>query len=425
MSRWAAIAAVVGIAGILLFAVFWFFRLAPPRSITITTGPEGSMSQINAQKYRKILWERNRVELKILPSEGSAENLKRLNDESMAVDIGFVQSGVTNDVKSGNIMSLGSVTYQPLLVFYRANQPVTLLSQLKGKRLAIGPVGSGTRGLALTLLKMNGIEPGADTVLSDAEAEQAAKELLEGELDAAFMMGDSASPQLMRKLLLTPEVQLMSFAQADAYTRKVTYLNRLELPMGSLDFGANIPKQDAHLIGPTVELLARKNLHPALSDLLLEAAQEVHGSAGLLRRKGEFPSLLEQEYPISQEAVRYHKSGKGFLYQRLPFWLASVVNRFLLVFVPVFVLLIPAVKVIPAALALKTKLRFYRWYRALLLLEYDLRREMTPERRKELQVRLEGIAQAVNHMKVPASYADQFYGLREHVEFVRERLTQS
>jgi hypothetical protein len=235
-------------------------------------------------------------------------------------------------------------------------------------------------------------------------------------------MGDSASAQVMRKLLLTPEVHLMSFAQADAYTRRVSYLNRLEMPMGSLDFGANIPKQDMHLIGPTVELLARNDLHPALSDLLLEAAQEVHGGSGLLKHKGEFPMLLEQDYPISPEAARYHKSGKGFLYRRLPFWLASVINRILLVFVPVFVVLIPAMKLIPAMLALRTKLRFYRWYRALLLLEYDLRHDITPERRKDLQARLEGIAQSVNRMKVPASYADQFYGLREHVEFVRERL---
>jgi hypothetical protein len=192
--------------------------------------------------------------------------------------------------------------------------------------------------------------------------------------------------------------------------------------MGSLDFGLNVPKEDIHLIGPTVELLARRDLRASLCDLLLDAATEVHGGSGLFRKKGEFPALTARDYPISQEALRYQKSGKGFLYRSLPFWLASVVNRILLVFVPLVLLLLPALKVIPSVLGWKTKLRLYRWYRALLLLEYEVRDEMAPEKRAETLKRLDAIEQTVNYARVPASFADQFYSLKGHIKLVRARL---
>ena len=421
LSRVAAIASLMVTAGILVLAIFLFIRLAPPKVITITSGPTGSVFESNAVKYANIL-QRNHVTLRILPSEGSKENLQRLNDMSVNVDVGFVQGGVSNEVNSGKIVSLGSITYEPLLVFYRGTNVVSLLVEFKGKRLAVGPVGSGTRTLSLALLKSSGIEPGGATTLLDFEADAAAAALQKGEADAIFLTADSASPQLMRKLLLDPEVHLMSFAQADAYTRRLSYLNKLDLPMGSLDFGLNIPKHDVHLVGPTVELLARNDLHPALCDLLLEAAREVHGPAGLLKRKNEFPAPLEHDYAISSEALRYYKSGKSFLYRVLPFWMASVINRMVLVFLPAFIVLIPILRLIPTMLRWRMKLRLYRWYRALLLLDRDLRGDLTAGQRQELASRLDEIERAVNAMKVPASFADQFYGLRGHIDFVRERL---
>jgi TRAP-type uncharacterized transport system substrate-binding protein len=424
VNRWIAVAVAVGAAGVLGAAVFLFFYLAPPKSITITSGPEGSAFQTNAMKYRKILMRNAGVDLKIVPSGGSVENLKRLTDPKSAVDVGFVQGGISNEAASGNVVSLGSVYYEPMLVFYRGTGTVSLLSEFKGKRLAIGSPGSGTRALALALLKLNGIEPGGDTEMVDSEAEESVKALLGDKVQAVFLTSDSAPPRLMRQLLLNPEVHLVNFTQADAYARRVSYLNRLDLPMGALDFGLNIPKEDVRLVGPTVELVARKGLRPTLIDLLLDAAQEVHGSAGLLRKKGEFPSLVAHEFPISGEAVRYQKSGKSFLYRELPFWMASTVNRVLLVFVPLVVLLIPGLRMIPALLGWKTKLRLYRWYRALLSLEYEMRGEVLPEKREELLARLNAIEEAVNGSKIPASYGDQFYGLRFYIDFVKERLAR-
>jgi hypothetical protein len=261
----------------------------------------------------------------------------------------------------------------------------------------------------------------------DLGPEEAAKGLAEGTVDAVFLMGDSASSQVLRALLHSPGVHLFSVAQADAYTRRFGFLNKLQLPRGSIDFGKDLPPQDVTLVGPTVELISRASLPPALCDLLLEAAREVHGNATLLQKRGEFPAPLPHEFQLSPEASRYYKSGKSFLYRSLPFWLASLVNRVLVAFVPMVLVLIPGLRFVPIAYKWRTQLRIYRWYRNLLRVERDLVGEMTGHRREELLRRLDHIERSVNQLKVPASFAGQFYGLREHIGFVRRRLaaTQS
>lgn len=420
---------VLVLLGVIWLAVRYFYP-APPDTITISSGPDGSSFRLNAERYAKIL-ARNGVKLVILPSQGSLENLQRLKDPKVKLDLAFVQGGVARPEDAENLASLGSLFHVPVMVFYRAGfrdtkerKPPDQLADFAGKRIAIGQDGSGTHALALALLKANGIEPGGKTVLEDIGGEEAADALLAGKLDAALLMGDSATPQVLRKLLRSEEVRLFNFRQADAYTRRFPYLNRLDLPMGAFDVGKNMPAEDYALIGPTVELVARNNLAPALSDLMIEAAREVHGRAGLFQRAGQFPSPQEHEFRISDDATRYYASGKGFLYRNLPFWLANIVNRVLVVIVPLVVVLIPGLRMVPWLYSWRIRSRIYRWYGALIALERAAMNEPTNEERLKLRGRLDEIENAVNQMKVPLAFADQFYVLRVHIGFVRDRLAQ-
>jgi hypothetical protein len=236
-------------------------------------------------------------------------------------------------------------------------------------------------------------------------------------------MGDSAPTQTLRDLIRSSDVHAYNFTQADAYVRRYAYLNRIVLPEGSFDFGKNLPAHDLVLVGPTVELVARTGLNSALSDLLLGVAQEVHGKAGLLHKRGEFPAPLEHEFKLSDDALRYYKSGKSFLYRAIDsFWLASLLNRMLVAFVPVVLLLIPAIRFFPSAYKWGIQLRFYRCYRRLLRLEQDATGSLSKDQRQSLLGRLDEIERAVNHLKVPASFGDRFYGLQGHILFVRDRL---
>lgn len=417
-------APLVLITTIVIVAAYWYVRPAPPDTITIISGPPDSVFQRTAEKYRKIL-ARNDVKLRILPSEGSLENLKKLNDPAVRADVGFVQGGVSTGFSVEKLVSLGSVFHEPLVVFYRSAVPMNRISGLKGKRLAIGRDGSGTHVLALILLKANGIEPGGATTLMALSGEDAAQALIKKKVDAAFLMGDSAAPPIMRKLLRTDGIRLLDIAQADAYIRRFPYLNKLDLPMGVFDIDKNLPSRDIHLIGPVVELVARDDLHPALSDLLIETAREVHGGAGLLQRAGEFPAPLEHEFRISKDAKRFYSSGKGFFYRILPFWLASLADRTLVFLVPIVVLLIPGIKMVPKFYNWRVKSRIYRVYGKLIALERGMLSQPAPEAREEMLRQLDDIETEVNKMKMPLAFADQFYVLRDHIGFVRGRYSNT
>jgi hypothetical protein len=406
---------------LVIMLLVWMVDPAPPKTITMSAGPRDSSFLITANQYKKIL-ARNGIRLNVLESDGSEQNLQRLLDPKQHVDIALVQGGLADGLDTSSLMSLGSVFYVPVVVFYRGTG-VTQLSQLEGKRIAIGREGSGTRRLALKLLDANGIEPGGDTVLMPSDGLQAATQLVAGEVDAAILSGDSATRGLMLRLLRVPGISVINFEEASAYTRLFPYLDRIDLPPGVLDLKHRIPPETVHLISPTVELVARTNLHPAISDLLIEAAQEVHGMPGLLQHAGQFPNPVAHEYQVSEDAQRYYKTGKSFLYRTLPFWLASIGDRTLVLLLPVAVLLFPSMRLIPALYRWRIRSRIYRYYGSLIAIERDALAHSTGEERKQLFAQLDEIEASLNRLRMPLAYADAFYVLREHVGFVRSRLT--
>jgi hypothetical protein len=400
---------------------FGFFNVAAPTTLTLASGPQGSAFERYALRYQAILAKEG-VKLKLLPSQGSSSNLAMLKHDKVAVDVGFVLGGEASDGVPPQLVSLGSVAYQPLMIFYRG-APRTLLSDFKGLRLDIGPEGSGSRRLALALLKVNGIEPGDGTQWVDTAADDTVKALHQRRIDAFFAMSESTPAELTRQLLRTPEIHLYNVVQADAYARRINYLNKLWLPRGGIDLGEDIPADDVELVGPTVELIARDSLHPALIDLLLEAAKEVHGKAGLYRKRGEFPAPQEHEFRISEDAARYYASGRSLLYRTFPFWIASLVARILAVLVPVVLLLIPAFRIVPALYRWRMSSRIYRWYGALQRLEHEAHKSVGDAVRRQALLReLDQIENSVQKIVVPAAFGDLFYGLRGHIGAVRKRL---
>jgi hypothetical protein len=400
---------------------FVFLNSSPPSTLTMSSGPAGSSFATNAERYRKIL-AREGVSLKVLPSQGSRENLARLSNPKAGVDVGFVVGGETAASGVGHLMSLGSLSYQPLMIFYRGRVR-TLISDFKQARVDIGLEGSGASALAQTLLDANGIKSGDGTQIGHRAPEASIQALLDGKIDAVFAMSDSTPSTLMRQLLRDEDIHLFSFVQAEGYTHRITYLNRLVMPRGAIDFGEDIPAQDVALIAPTVELVARDSLHPALSDLLLEAAREIHGRAGMFKKSGEFPAPIEHDFAISPDASRYYASGRGFLYRSFPFWIASLIERVIAIVVPLTIILVPGFKIAPAVFRWRVVSRIYRWYAVLQHIERDsYERPLDAARCEELMHRLDQVEATVTKLSVPPAFGDLLYGLRSHIEVVRASL---
>jgi TRAP-type uncharacterized transport system substrate-binding protein len=398
----------------------WLWLSAPPRSITIAAGPEGSSFYRYAEQYKERLALRG-VGVNIVATGGSADNLKRLNAPDSKIDLAFVQGGLVAE-KPPELLSLGTVSFQPVWVYYRGTTKISRLSELAGKRIGIGEPGSGTHTLATALLKENGIT-GEPSKLVESPAEGAAADLIANKLDAVFLMGEAAPLQTLRTLMRAPDIQMFNFVQAEAFTRRVRYLNRIVVPQGAFDLGANMPPQDVQLVGPGIELVVREGFNAAVTDMLLAQAREVHGRAGAMAKRGEFPAPLERDFTLSDDALRFYKTGLGFTYRVVDsFWVASLINRVLVAIVPIILLTVPAIRLLPIAYRWSVQLRIYRCYRPLLQLERELHMPITKEEAAELNEQLDEIETDVNALKVPASFAYQFYALRGHVAFVRSRL---
>jgi len=400
-----------------VFAVaLHFLEPAPPDSIVLSTGPEDSGYHMFALRYREIL-ARDQVKLELRPSAGSQENISRLLDDESAVEVGFLQGGSAYAANAPELVSLGSVYYEPLWVFYRGPE-VHDFGGLRGKKLAIGPEASGTRALALQLLAVNAAVMPPTMLLSD-DGKQANELLLRGKLDAVFIVGPPESP-LVEQLAVAPGIRLLNLDRAEAYTRRFPSLTKLILPQGVFDFVKNLPAHDVTLLSSTANLLAVDSLHPALAYLLMRAASEVHGSAGLLRKAGEFPAPLNSEFPLSAEAQRYYKSGPPFLQRYLPYWAAVLVDRMWLTLLPLLALLIPLGRIIPGIYRWRVRSRIYRWYAKLKELELELDDQSSPEGLKALLVRLNEIERAVNRINTPLAYTDNLYAFRQNVNLVRQ-----
>jgi TRAP-type uncharacterized transport system substrate-binding protein len=411
---------------VLSIAAVWltvhFVPPAPPHVLTMSAGPKGSAFETVAMRYQKIL-ARSDINLKIISSEGSLENLSRLTDKSSGTDVALVQSGVAASDDVSDLVSLGSVFYQPLTIFYRGAKPLTRLSELRSERIAIGSEGSGTRSLALALLGANGIDLNGPTQLVDLEGEAASAALLHNQVDAIFLAGDSASPDTIRKMAYESDIHLFKFSQLDAYLRRFPYLNELLLPEGAFDLGENLPSSDITLLAPTVELVAHTSLHPALCDLLIEAATEVHGGASFLQAAGVFPTPLMHSFPVSSEAARYYKSGnRSFSYRYLPFWLASLLDRTLVILVPIVVVIIPGLHYLPQLYYWRIARRIHRRYEELMAVEREAG-DLSEDRRAALLARLDDIERSVISGQMPGSHAEKLYFLREYIGLVRATLS--
>ena len=423
--NWLALAAYLVMLGAALLVARRYANPAPPSRIVIATGADEGDYQTYAALYRSII-KKSGIELSIRQSTGTVENLRLLKDPKSAVDVAFVQDGLDDSEEESRLVSLGSLYYEPLWVFYprRHGQPeLSRFSQLSGKRLAIGEPGGGTQALAVRILKASGVD-GTNTRLLYLSYVEAVQALRKGEIDAGFFL-TTADDDLIKPMLADPNLRLMSADQAEAITRQLPFLNHLVLPHGAIDLQTNLPDQDVHLVASTATLVAREGLHPALIDLLLLAATEVHAEPGFFEKKGEFPIDKDYDFRISPEAKRFYKSGERFWLRYLPFWVANLAERFIHVVIPLLALLFPLFRTVPRLREWWIKSGIYKRYGELKYLETQMKAETDRQKFAEHLRELDGIEDRVNHMKVPLEYSEHLYGLREHIEFVRGKLTRA
>ncbi|HET9822431.1 MAG TPA: TAXI family TRAP transporter solute-binding subunit [Burkholderiaceae bacterium] len=407
----------------LLGLAYWALDPNPPRRVVLATGlPQGAYAEFGARYAERLA--RHGIQVELRNTQGAAENLALLGDPGSGVDIAFAQGGAAEARDDEGLLSLGSMFHEPVWLFYRRDSAQRLLkaprlsalAQLAGWRVNIGAPGSGVPHVAHQLLEANRIEP-ASIALSRQPLTPAVADLLEGRLDAVVLA--SAPESLMVQMLLrTPGIELFDFVQADAYTRRFAFLNAVTLPRGVVDLASDMPPADVHMVAPTATLVARASLHPALVQLFVQAAQDVHGQPGWFQRKGDFPNARDGERPLAPEAERFYRNGVPWLQRYLPFWLANLVDRMWIALLSIVAVLLPLSRVVPPLVELRIRSRVFRWYGQL----RDIEDAAAREPRTALLERLDAIEARVDTVQVPLSYTDELYALKSHIQLVRRRL---
>jgi TRAP transporter TAXI family solute receptor len=411
------------IALIVAAGFFIAYRLvdpAPSGTLRIATAGKDGAYAAAAERYKAIL-ARDGVDLEIVYTAGAIENLKLLSDPDSTIDLAFVQGGTGQPETSPDLVSLASVFFEPLWVFVRSERVPRSLLELAGKRVAIGQEGSGTRALALELLGSSGVFERAATQISDLGGSEAVQALLKGEIDAAFFVTARPTP-LLSPLLGARGIRILNLEYAEAYKFRHQYLTSVTLPAGVISLDPPVPAQDVALLAPAAALVARDGLHPALIDLILGAAKEVHGRRQLFSRRGDFPSPSYLDFPLDRQAQRYLESGPSLLRRYLPFRVAGFVERLWVLVLPLLTLAIPLMRIAPPAYRWQIRRKVYRWYKFLRRIEDDMWDAKDPGTKAALLERLNKMQRDVGKVGVPLSYAEQLYHLRLHIEFLRQRI---
>ena len=412
-----ALAVLVALAA---WAVLHLAEPAPPKVVVMSTGPLDGAYHAFAVRYQAYLAEYG-VTLELRPSAGSVENVDRLKARKDGVSMALVQGGIANAENAPGLVTLGSMFYEPNWIFYRGEKDIDLGNQLRGKRIAIGAPGSGTRAFGLRLIRDTGLE-GPPTVLSELGGMAAAKALEAGQVDAVFYLAAPDAPGVQR-LLAAPGVRLLGAKRAEAFARRMPHLHKLTLPEGAADLARNIPPRDLTMLAVAANLVAVEDIHPVIVDLLLEAARKVHGGAGLFQRVGEFPAPRDLDLPLSPDAERFYKASPSILRRYLPFWMVVWVNRFIVIGIPLLIIAIPFFRNIPALYRWRTRRKIYRWYGELKMIEDAVRRrEGEPAAHS---ASLERLAERVDRLRIPHAYSGELFALLAHIHLVREMLRES
>jgi TRAP-type uncharacterized transport system substrate-binding protein len=405
---------------LLIAATLWisahFLQPAPPKHIVLASGAEFGLYHQYAQRYKQIL-AADDVIVEERMTGGAAENLRLLRDPKSGVDVALMQGGIATTFEAEEVEMLASLYYEPLWVFYRSPKPLTQLNQLRGMRIAVGAIGSGTRAFVEPLLAFNAVLR-SNSTLESLGGENAVHALQAGDVDAVLLVGGTQTPIIIQALR-DPAIRLLSFDRAEAYVRRFPYISKLTLPSGTIDLALDIPPRDVTLIGTKAMLAARPGLHPALVNLLLDAATDVHAQQGYFEAAGEFPGIAPVDIPVSSDAARHKRYGPSFLHRYLPFWIATFLERAIILVVPVVVVLVPALNYLPAFLRWRVRSRVYRWYGQLAMLERDVATRQGPLPVEKWLHDLDRIEHAVGSIKTPTSFASEAYTLREHIGLVR------
>jgi len=411
------------ILAIILIGLIAYWNPPPPRYIMMASGIQGGSYEQLAAKYVAFFAKKG-VTIELVRTEGSQENINLLADRKDPVQAAFVQGGSLHTKQVLGVESLGSIDYEPIWFFYKGpllKQGKLDSDKLAKARIAIGPEGSGTHVQAMNILRVNQLDrvPTLITIPND----EAVIALQKGEVDMVVMV-DGLRAKNVQTLLSDPEINILNFVRALAYTKNIHYLEELEIPMGGFSIARNFPPVDTKVISTVTNLLIDDRMHPAIQLLFLMAAQEINGKESFFAKRGEFPAFMNSEFPESPIAQQFHQRGLPVLMDFLPFWVAEFLHRMFFTLLPFFAIAYPILLSLPSYRLRRVQAKLNRIYGELKFFENDLLISYDPNKMPEYLETLADMERRALALKVPKRASSDFYTLRSSIDYVRNALNR-
>ena len=398
---------------LLLAVLLRFIFPAPPTHLRIAAGSQGSYFHEVASNYKTALAQEG-INLEIVQTQGALDNLQLVRDGK--ADLALTHDGLISAKEGSQLRSLGSISYEPIWVFRRKDTPViTDLTKLKGLRINIGPEGSGVRFLALKLMGLAGVTA-QNTQFLDLAPQESIDQMNAGLLDIGFFMDPPENAQI-KSLFIRPDILEVDLKDAEAFHRNLRFLHVTPLSPSSIDLASAQPKFEFRTVSVANTVVIHQQLHPAIQYLMLSIMDKVHHAPSLISSEGEFPSDKDVGLPLSDEADIFYEKGMPFLSQYLSFELASIVERCIKSFVPLFIIIFPLLKFIPTLMKWRNRRKFSKLYKSLLDVENRMRSPTTELSAHECEAMLNRIVEAITQENLsPSSY--EVFVLSEHIDLV-------
>jgi uncharacterized protein len=395
----------------------------PDTYLRITTGNEQGAYFQMAKRYQDLLEQRG-ITLQVLSSEGTPDNLKRLQSDPPQAELAFAQGGfgllgtAFEQRDTSKVMTLANIAIEPLWLISRQSDLTNLL-QIRGLKVGVGGGQSGSRMVLLRLLELYRIRD-HELQLVTLNGFDLVKGLQSGQVDAVFHVATPESP-VVRGLLDIPGVHLAQLARTRAIVERLPYLEPRLLTQGAMLGTHSQPAKDTTLLSTYASLVAHSQLHPTLQRELLYAADQVHRGAGLFHRASEFPSHRQLDFPapINDPVSTGTDTSLSAWERLLPFFWTQVLLRMLLVVIPLALLAGWLCWWLPIWIGTRLRGELDRMYGQLQFLEEDMQRSnqirLDYERYRRQLVDLD---QKISRMKIPQHLTRRWLALRAHVDFV-------
>ncbi len=421
--RWSRTATIAVVAIVLLVSLV-ILKPAAPDKITLLTGPEGSGYHELGKRYAVYLTDFG-LKAEVQVTDGGFDNVKRLAagaDDTVAFAPSNIEHVAGDTVDTSHLVSLGSVAYEPLWLFYRSELEIRKIPDLAGLRVAAGAKGTVVHYLARLLFELNGISDQVEIQPSEGQTPRTiAQALIDGQIDAAFVIGGPAMPTI-RDLLDAEDLGVLSFERADAYQALDPGITKLVAPQGIFDLAENLPPEDLVLLSATTNLVTLDTLYPGAVPLLLRAAADVRDQQRIVTADQSFPSAQNVSLPLKRAAGRYYEQGEKGLSKFLPYKVTRWLNHLGFVVLPLLVLAVVLVKVVPLFLKIWISIKLTGYFKRLEEVEKS---HAAGGDRPTILAELDALDRASATIFVPRASLPNYIDFRQFLHDMRERVAGS